>query len=339
VAFALILQFYSNYIIMVANLPALVGLAWLLRKQGPRTVLRVAAAAGIALAAALPWLLYARSWGQTVVFGGENYFRKAWWYLLEFHFHFIPLCLLLLPLIGLIRARKAGPVAGLEPARPWNRFLLFWLLPYFVIVVLTPGFYLRYLLPLMPVACLLAAVWTFQYVRWRAGAILLIAVLALSNLCSVATAYPFREKHSVRFPLLEFVKGLSVPYVGRLDDAIAFFQREAQPGESVLAVEPEFPLMFYTPLVIINGEIMGPAAGQMPKWILTSSVSGVETRDATTLPDYLKPYYEEITISVHDSVRGDSLPEPDIYQYHSVQTREPFIIYRLKTGADARPVQ
>jgi 4-amino-4-deoxy-L-arabinose transferase-like glycosyltransferase len=59
-AFALVLQFYSNYIFTAANLPALFVLAWMLRKQGRRAALRVAAVAGIVLVAALPWLVYAR---------------------------------------------------------------------------------------------------------------------------------------------------------------------------------------------------------------------------------------------------------------------------------------
>ena len=96
-ALALVLQFYSNYIIMVANLPALLFLAWMLRKQGKSAVLRVVTVAGILIIAALPWLIYAHPWGQGKAVSGEFHPGKAWDYVVEFHFHFVPLCFLLLP--------------------------------------------------------------------------------------------------------------------------------------------------------------------------------------------------------------------------------------------------
>jgi hypothetical protein len=78
---------------------------------------------------------------------------------------------------------------------------------------------------------------------------------------------------------------------------------------------------------------MAPPKGRLPEWILPDSASGVVAQDAVILPDFLKPYYETITIPVHGSIKGDSIPEPDIYQYQSVQTRVPFIIYKLRAGA------
>lgn len=333
-AFALVLQFYSNYIIMAANLPGLFVLAWMLRRQGKPAALRVVAVLGILTVAVLPWLVYAHPWGQTSVAGGENYFWKVWEYLVEFHFHFIPLCFLLLPLLGFIPACRDRQTTGPEIPRRWERFLLLWLSLYFVTIVITPGFYLRYLLPLLPVGCLLAAAWIFRYVKWRAPAVLLIAVLALSNAFSLVTAYPFRETHTLRFSLVEYVEGLAAPYADRFADVLDFFKRQAHPGEKVLTFDPDFPLMFYTQLVVINGHIMGPPEGQLPDWILPNSASGVVAQEPVALPDFLRPHYEMITIPVHDSVQAGSVPEPDIYQYHSVPARTPFIIYKLKAGAN-----
>jgi 4-amino-4-deoxy-L-arabinose transferase-like glycosyltransferase len=336
-AFALILQFYSNYIMVVANLPVLFVLAWMLRKQGKSAVLGVIAVPGILFVAALPWLVYAHSWGQTHAFGGENYFRKAWEYLVEFHFHFIPLCFLLLPFFGLIPRRQDRQTVGPEVPRRWERLLLLWLPLYFVTIVFTPGFYLRYLLPLLPVACLLAAAWIFRYVKWRVPAVLAVAVLALSNAFSLVTAYPFRETHTLRFPLVEYVAGLAAPYTDRFADVLDFFKSQAHPGEKVLTFDPDFPLIFYTQLVIINGHIMEPPEGQLPDWILPNSASGVVAQEAVSLPDFLKPHYEMITIPVHDSVQAGSVPEPDIYQYRSVPARVPFTIYKLRPAPDHKP--
>ena len=332
-ALSLVLQFYSNYIIVVANLPALLFLAWMFRKQGIPAVLRVAAVAGILVIAALPWLIYAHPWGQSKAVGGEFHPGKAWDYLAEFHFHFIPLCFLLLPLLGWIPVRRNKPVVAPDASRPWERFLLVLLLSYFVTVLIAPGFYLRYLLPLLPVACLLAAAWTFRYVQWRALAVAVIAVQTLSNAFSMATAYPFRGAHLFRLPLLEYVRGIAVPYADRFDDVLDFFRREAHPGEKVLTFDPDFPLIFYTQLGVIDGHIMAPAGGRLPDWILPASASGVVSQEAVALPEFLKSHYEKITILVHDSALGDSIPEPDSYQYQTVQTRVPFVIYKLNTSA------
>ncbi len=333
-AFALILQFYSNYIIMAANLPALFVLAWMLRRQGKPAVLRVAAVLGILIVAALPWLVYAHPWGQSQTVSRELRLGKEWGYLLEFNFHFLPLCFLLLPLLGWFLAGRRQPTTESDVTGRWERFLLLLLGSYFITILLAPGFYLRYLLPLLPVACLLATVWIFRYVKWRALAVLLIAVLALSNAFSLITAYPFRDGHSLRFPVVEYMKGLSAPYTDRFADVADFFRREAHPEDMIMSFDPEFPLRFYTRLAVIDGVLMAPPKGRLPEWILPDSASGVVAQDSVALPEFLKPHYETITIPVHDSVQAGSVPEPDIYQYHSVQARVPFTIYKLKSVAN-----
>jgi len=332
-ALALILQFYSNYIVVVANLPALFVLAWMLRKQGKPALLRVAAVLGILTVAALPWLVYAHPWGQANAVGEGNYFRKAWSYLMEFHFHFIPLCFLLLPLFGWILVRRNRQATGSDVSGHWERLMLFLLASHFAIIPLAPGFYLRYLLPIFPVMCLLAAAWIFRWVKWRTLAVLVIAVQVLSNAFPMVTAYPFRGRHSFRLPLLEYVRGMATPYTDRFTDVLEFFKQEARPRQMVLSFDPEFPLRFYTQLAVIDGVLMAPPRGRLPDWILPSSASGVMAQEPVALPDFLKPHYEMITIPVHDSLRGDSIPEPDAYQYQSVPTQAPFVLYKLNAGA------
>ena len=183
---------------------------------------------------------------------------------------------------------------------------------YFVIIVIPPGFYLRYLLPVLPVARLLAAAWIFRYIKWRALAVLVVAVLALSNAFSLVTAYPFRKTHTLRFPLVQYVEGLSAPYTDRFADVLDFFKSQARPGDMIMSFDPEFPLIFYTRLGVIDGLMMAPPKGRLPEWILPDSASGVVAQDTVVLPDFLKPHYETITIPVHDSLKGDSIPEPDL---------------------------
>jgi hypothetical protein len=128
------------------------------------------------------------------------------------------------------------------------------------------------------------------------------------------------------------VQGIARPYANRFSDVLDFFKQEGHPGEMVLSFDPEFPLRFYTQLTVIDGRLTVPPNGRLPEWILASSASGLTMRKPVALPDFLKPYYETITIPVRDSFWADSIPEPDNYQYQSARRRVPFTIYRLKTG-------
>src|SRR5262249_50716386 len=145
--------------------------------------------------------------------------------------------------------------------------LLAMLILYFAVVIVPSGRYVRYLLPLLPVACLLGSAWTWRYVKWQTLAIMLIGVQSVSNCLSVVTAYPIGQSHTLRFPILEYTAALREPYTDSFTDVLQFFRKEANPGELILAPNPEFPLMFYTELGIID---FGVAARppRMPEWIL-----------------------------------------------------------------------
>ncbi len=326
-ALALVLLFYSNYILATANMPAVFCAGWMLWRQGRVAMLRLAAALGIFAVAILPWVLYAHPWGQSHAMGGENYLTKALNYLLEIHFLFIPLCFFLLPLLRFF-SRDGRPEIP-NTIQRWERFILFLMALYFLAVLSAPGRYTRYQLPLLPLMCLLAAGWTFRYVKWRTLAVGLIVVQISSNFFSFVTAFPFRHGRTLRFPLSEYVSGISAPYADRFTDALGFFKTHAHPGETILSFQPEFPMIFYTPLVIINGQIMAPPPGKLPDWILPDTASGVIAQGPVAVPNYFKSHYRLITIPVHDSVLGDSTPEPDFHEYKTAKTFIPFVIYQL----------
>jgi 4-amino-4-deoxy-L-arabinose transferase-like glycosyltransferase len=280
----------------------------------------------------LPWLVFAHPWGQSNAMGHENYFIKAFAYLAQIHFLFVPLCFLLLPLLGFFSKGRGAALP--EPAKSWESFLLFVMPIYFCVILLAPGFYLRYQLPLLPLLCLLAAAWVLRYVRWRALAVALIVVQVASNALSLATGFPFRHGRELRFPIMEYVSGIAAPYSNRLSDVLDFLKTRAHPGQRVLSFDPEFPLIFYTGLGVIDGRIMAPPPGELPDWILPASVSGDVTQEPVALPDYLQSHYTLVTISVHDSTMFDSIPEPDVYQYHMTAARVPFQIYQLNANTN-----
>ena len=336
---ALILQFYSNYIIAAANIPALIFLAWMLRKRGKRAVLGVAAILGVLLIAMLPWLVYAHPWGQTNEVGGEKYFPKAWDYLLEFNFHFVPLCFLVLPLFGLISVRGNGQIIRQEATPQLEPFALGLFPLYLAIIVMAPGHFLRYLLPILPVACLLAAAWVFRHIKWRMLALLMLAVQCTTNAISIVTAYPVRgELHHLCSPLLRYAVGITGPYEDRFTDVLKFLNEQSHPGETVLTSDPEFPLVFYTHLKIIDARFITTTTQRLPDWFLPVSASSVmhQNSDTPPLPDFLEPYYTPVILDVHDSARGDNYPEPDFHRNQSTARRAAFIIYKLKTGTQEK---
>lgn len=97
--------------------------------------------------------------------------------------------------------------------------------------------------------------------------------------------------------------------------------------------DEELPLMFYTPVQVVNARLVPPPANRLPDWILPDSAARPFDEAPEVLPDFLASYYEKITVAVHDSSRGDTIPEPDAYQYRTSTKLSPFVMYKLKAHA------
>jgi 4-amino-4-deoxy-L-arabinose transferase-like glycosyltransferase len=344
---SLLIQFYSNYIIATANLPILLLLAWNLRGREKRAVLRLGLSLALLLLLVSPWVWYARLWRQSSALSDQDRARKVAHYFREFHFHFAPLAIGILPLAGWLASKRhpgsVGAAGSRETTenlsqpdaaviRAFERLLVILLPVYALMITLPPGAFLRYLLPLLPAACLLSAVWVFRYLRWRVVAVGSIAMLCLSNAPAIGTGYPWRGAHKLRSPLFDFVGGLTRPYRDRLADVLAYLDREARPGQTIVVFDPEFPLIFYTPCQVIDARLQGdrPLA-PLPDWILPESASGLVEGPSLTLPAPLQPFYETITLPVHASARLGSIPEPDVYHYDSAPLA-PYVLYKRKNS-------
>jgi hypothetical protein len=323
-AFALIVQFYSNYIIVVANLPALLLLAILLyfkqRRSLPALIL---AGAGCGIAA-LPWFLYANLSRQAAVPTGESIWPKLWFYISEFQFHFLPWACALLPVVGFMlqRTRADRRVASdrSDVSRTLEWLLVALSIAFIGVLVIPREHYIRYMLPVLPVGCVLVSAWTFRHIRVPAVATALIAALCLTNGLSIATAYPWRGEHTLHSPLAKWLWSVHRPYGSRLEDVVQFLRKEAQPGQTVYVVDPEFPLIFHTGLKIIDGSRGDDRlSGELPDWILSESASGVVSDPPILLPDELAAHYRIVSLPVHDSARLGAVPEPDLYEYNSAK--------------------
>ncbi|HEX3627792.1 MAG TPA: glycosyltransferase family 39 protein [Verrucomicrobiae bacterium] len=333
----LTLQFYCNYTIAAANVPLLLILAWNLFRQKKTSALPLVISLGILVLIAAPWLLYSEFWRQASAEPHDPWTKTLRFYVVQFHFYFFSWCILLLPIYGWLVKRFSKPAADPGPTNPstevasFERYLFLLPFLYTPVLLVMPGGYLRYLLPVLPALCLLVGAWLFRYVRWTVVAVALLLIQCVSNVFSVATD-PFAKQVPLRSPLANFVFAALTPYQDRFTDVLTFFQKQAKPGDEVVSPNPEFPLMFYTPLKIVNARLSPSPFQDQPKWILPVSVSDVFFFPPMPLSDSLKQHYEPITVAVHDSPRVDGMPEPDFYQDQTARTMTQFVIYRRKGG-------
>lgn len=152
-----------------------------------------------------------------------------------------------------------------------------------------------------------------------------------TNALPLASGYVFRGNHHLRCTVADFVSGLTHPYRERVADVIAFFNKEARPGQSVFGVDNEFPLQFYTRLKIIDASLNGDVlTDPLADWVMSESAAGLVNFIPMQLPPVLAPYYEAVLLPVHPSPRSGSIPDPDLYQYRSPDGVGQMVIYRLK---------
>lgn len=329
-ASALILQFYCNYTIAAANVPLLLVLGFMLFRQDKPSARPVAISLGIVALVCAPWLCYTEIWRERAAEGDIPWADKIGFYASQFHFYFFPWCIVLLPVWGWLSGRRRKNIAATPEEQPlacFQNYLL--LLPalYLPVLLVMPGEYLRYLLPVLPVACLLVAAWLFQYIEWTVVAVVILFALCFSNVFAVATS-PF-GCNPLRSPIVEFVSGVGQPYDDRFADVLKFLKTQARPGDVILSWDPELPLIFYGQYQVIDARLPARSTGIVPNWILPQSISSVFNKPAALLPGAL-PHYDRIVLTVHDSPRLADIPEPDLYEYKIPAATEPFVLYRLK---------
>ncbi len=327
----LTLQFYCNYTIAAANIPLLLVLAGMLLWQKKSAALPVIVCLAVWFLISAPWLWYSEIWRQSSVENPEPWLTKLGFYARQIHFYFFPWCVLLLPFLGWLYFRfskKASPPVN-SPTPGFEKYLLLLPVLYLPILLVMPYGFSRYLLPVLPVMCLVVSVWLFRYLP-AAIAITLLMVQCTINVFAVVTN-PFGQPHSIRSPVADFVYGVQSHYENRFTDVLEYLKANAHPGDVLISWDPELPLVFYTRLRVVDARLEMPPSHQPPDWILPQSAAGDVDRKPVSLPDSLKPYYREIILTVHDSPRVDDIPEPDVYQYQTERARAPFLIYQLNS--------
>ena len=338
IALALSALFYCNYIVIPGNLIALAGVAtlfWI--REGRAPVALGAGIAGFALLA-LPWIAYAPPSGQLGRMGFQHFGPSFRYYATEIHFHFVPWIVLALPVasLALRRRRSDGSAPNADASRDLETFVWLLLLASLFVYALSPLRFFRYLIPLTPPLFFLTAALighTFQ-ASWARVAC--VAVLVSSNLVAIATA-PFGS-HRLGLPYLDFARSVTTEYDERLDDVLAFLEKsssdrtgDATRAESLWVADPEFPLMFYTDLRIIDARYHD-FPEDPPDWVFATSASGIANRRPLQLPVGMRSLYDATALRVRRSPRGGNRPDPHAHAWLEVgeAESEKMLIYRRR---------
>jgi hypothetical protein len=84
-------------------------------------------------------------------------------------------------------------------------------------------------------------------------------------------------------------------------------------------------------LKIVDARLAPTVTEPLPDWILSESASGVVEQPRLELPPQLNTRYEPVVLSVHNSPRGGSIPQPEVFQYRSAPDRVQYIIYKKRS--------
>jgi uncharacterized membrane protein (GlpM family) len=331
VVLSLTAQFYCNYVLALSNMLAVLASLPLLRRKHPHLTKPSLISVGVFLALALPWLLYARSGAQTALIGFEDFGKKAAFYIQQTHFYVVPLVVFLLPLAAILRKRTGSRHSDDGIDRDVQTFILVYVAAHAFVLAITPGYYFRYLVPLMPVLVLLASAIVCAHVTNKGIRYAILGLLAFTNAIPLVTAYPFREKETFRIPLVRLLRDITTPYENSLSDVIAYLKREGRSEHAVLVPDPGFPIIFYTGMRVIDSRLNQRLnLNELPEWILEKSPASIGPVQGMRFPLALKDRYETILLQVHDSPNGDCRPDPKYHVPFTVERKTDFAIHKRR---------
>lgn len=328
VALALAVQFYCNYIVLPGNVTALVAVTLMLRRRRPGIQPAIIAAVfGSALLAA-PWLLYSSAASQLKGVLWDRFDDNAAYYLTEINAHIFPLILLLIPLLpaaARLIQRRGRPqnddLSGAMTALLWMTLVC-----QIAFLSISPFTYFRYLTPLIPILMLLGAVILMTRLKPVWLGMSLVVVAGLSNALSLGISHP------LDVPFFGYLRSVTAEYTDRFEETVKYFRSVDAAGQTVMVGDPEFPLIFYTEMRVIDARFLRRLE-QPPDWILPTSPSAVAKQVPLPLPPQVREEYDTVRLQVHASKRGGSRPDPDRFAPFTAVEMEEMTIYRKPASA------
>jgi hypothetical protein len=325
---ALIVEFYCNYILVLPNILTITIFTLAVYRKHPHLIRNVLIGLVIFSLSVVPWILYAQPWHQAGYMGFKQFAANLLFCILQINFNIVPI-VVLLPAVMYFTRRGQQRAKSQDITEKSTEVFLWSLVPaHLLILSVTPSFAFRYLIPLIPVFILLLSIIIVDYVRPRFLQYLLVAILSLSNIIPVLTAYPIIQS-TVRMPIIQFLSEITSEYDNKLADVVHFLRSNARPEETLFVPDPEFPVIFYTGMRVIDARL-NPLlyANNLPDWIFPQSTSGTIGIPELKLPEALENDYELIVLPVHDSPYGDSCPEPEVHASFTSDKLIGFKIYK-----------
>ncbi|MEO5356319.1 MAG: glycosyltransferase family 39 protein [Nitrospirae bacterium YQR-1] len=338
------IQFYTNYIVLAGNIFALWIFALFTEKRNTGMIFSVFVSSAVFTLMALPWLVYAKPWHQSSYIGHGEFMTKFKFYLAEIHFHFFSFFLFLIPLAYYMHRRltikdRYAAMSKVSTVQSDLAFLLLLTIPLNLLIVpLAPGIYVRYMVHLIPNFVLLTVFILTTYVSSAWLRVSLICLLCFTNFISYVSAWPVRilndvvvTLHEPRATVLSLVNVIKTDSLNRLEDTVKYLRKKGNPGDTILVSCPEFPLMFYTGMQVINARFLDSVNfTSLPNWILTECV----TEETNVAPLYPPPdyavYYRPLIIDIHDGPTIGNMPNPDIYEQFTAKNRGHITVYKLQ---------
>jgi hypothetical protein len=168
-----------------------------------------------------------------------------------------------------------------------------------------------------------------------------IALLAFTNLFSVATGWWAADAPRLASPLLRYVRSITTPYTNRSESVIRFLRDRARPGESLYSASVEAPIVFYTGLRVIDARAhrqLDP--DDLPDWIFPKPTGvkevGIRQRERQ-LTRLVERRYERIELDVPATPIQGVRPDPRLHEFFTAPEYEAFVIFRKKREGRGEP--
>ncbi len=327
IVLASLFLFHINYLVFVATgAGILVHLMYcvLARRERPATR-ALAIAAGVTLTLDVPWLLLT---------GTSTRATHVEPYLSPFHERVAPALealvvytngyvfpLLLAPVVLWILARRANDPRDVP--RQSVALLVLLVLGTFVVLMVLPWMYFRYLVGLLPVFAMLLAVVVWEvWKRQRVLGFVALGLLVLTNLPSAALP-PF----GIRFDLMNYLYELTHDYDGPNEAIVEYLRQHGTKDDVVVTPHGSLPIMFYTGMRVESWSSR-TTWPRRPDWIIPRQGWADEHTH-----DYLMRVgsdYRRIVLDAPD-IQWGNRPDPTYHKFRTVREGEPDG-RRLKVG-------
>jgi hypothetical protein len=155
------------------------------------------------------------------------------------------------------------------------------ILLYLLSISISPQYFTRYLVCLIPLFAIVCAIACMRIIRFAAlGGLLLAGMVVFTNWMNI---YPMQilgianwsgtvSRQSLPFPnvpLLLYLNELSTEYRGPDEGLVAFFKARNNPSETIMLTYGALPLMFYTDFNVIDGMGNNCAPNEFkPDWLV-----------------------------------------------------------------------